>query len=285
MKIGSRCLTALLLVSVLVSTACGAPALPEAEVTAAPPPTHEPTATREPPRRILFIGDSSIYYNLGHAIHLEQLAASASPPMEIEAWDLTSSATSIEGLWHKEAALSKGRENSGGAIAPEEISSGGYDVVVLYIGPHWYVEEPQREYAGKYAEVAEKAGARTVLYMGWPFDPRQYPTYENEDPFDYNAASVQSIADAYGVAVAPVALAWERAMELCPDVELYHTDADHPTIHGTHLSVGVMYATLFGQSPVGLPYRPTEGEGVTEEAAACLQQAAWETVVSYHAQE
>ena len=137
----------------------------------------------------------------------------------------------------------------------------------------------------KVGEVAEKAGARTVLYMGWPFDPRKFPTYENEDPFDYNATVVRTVADEFGVAVAPIALAWERAMESCPDVELYHDDADHPTTHGTYLSASVMYATLFGQSPVGLAYRPTEGGGVDDEAAACLQSAAWDTVVDYQSEE
>jgi hypothetical protein len=145
--------------------------------------------------------------------------------------------------------------------------------------------EPQREYAGKFASVIRDAGARPVLYMGWPFDPRKYPLMEDTDPFDYVAAGVHDISEEFGLDVAPVALAWKMAMAACPELELYQDDADHPTMYGTYLSVNVIYATLFGQSPIGLPYRPTQGGAVTEEGAACLQRVAWETVVEYQSEE
>jgi len=249
----------------------------------------EPTATPQPPRNTLFVGDSSIYYNGGHAFHLEKLTATASPPLDIEAWDITRSAASLEPLWNAEGALACGTEAARSAKASEEISNGTYDAVVLYIGIHYYVVDTQREYASKFISVCRDAGARPLLYMGWPFDPRVYPSSEVEGvtPFDHVAQGVRDMSTELGVGVVPVALAWQRAMEACPAVELYQPDADHPTLHGTYLSVNVVYATLFGRSPVGLSYRPagpTGVAGVTEEEADCLQRVAWETVEEYRAQ-
>ena len=60
------------------------------------------------------------------------------------------------------------------------------------------------------------------------------------------------------------------------------TDLVHPSIHGTYLAVNVVYATVFGESPVGLAYVP---EYITEEEAAFLQRIAWETVEEYQAQQ
>ncbi len=58
-----------------------------------------------------------------------------------------------------------------------------------------------------------------------------------------------------------------------------------------------MYATVFGESPIGLAYIPPPETywvwsyklnrkiGMTEEEAAFLQRIAWETVQEYQAQQ
>jgi hypothetical protein len=62
------------------------------------------------------------------------------------------------------------------------------------------------------------------------------------------------------------------------------SDRIHPNIHGTYLTALTIYAAVFGKSPIGLTYLPSNYPGVTEEEGAFLQRIAWETVQEYQAQ-
>jgi hypothetical protein len=84
-------------------------------------------------------------------------------------------------------------------------------------------------------------------------------------------------------------------MEERPELDMFSTDEVHPSLYGTYLAVNVVYATVFGESPVGLAYVPPDRnfavstgkviEGMSEEEAAYLQRIAWETVQEYQAQQ
>ena len=129
------------------------------------------------------------------------------------------------------------------------------------------------------AEIKE-AGAEPVIFMAWSYERLNWITMEEI------AQAHRDIAAELGADVAPVGLAWQRAMEERPELDLYYLDGDHPSIHGTYLAINVVYATVFGKSPIGLAYQPTRGRvGVTEEEAAFLRRIAWETVQEYQAQE
>lgn len=109
------------------------------------------------------------------------------------------------------------------------------------------------------------------------------------------AQADRNIATELGIDVAPVGLAFQRAMQERPDLDMYDSDGEHPSIYGTYLATNVIYATVFGESPVGLFYLPPEGNymfsnggyprGITKEEAAFLQRIAWETVQAYQAQQ
>jgi hypothetical protein len=63
-----------------------------------PPPPPTPAVVRiEPPRRVLFIGNSFTYYNKGIDHHLRQLAGSASPPVELDVNSQTASSQNLRG--------------------------------------------------------------------------------------------------------------------------------------------------------------------------------------------
>ena len=104
-----------------------------------------------------------------------------------------------------------------------------------------------------------------------------------------------------GVKVAPVGLAFERAIRERPALPLYVADGAHANLRGLYLTLCVLYATLFERSPVGLAYRMDDvaawsleyalwGLGrehdwqLSAEEAAFLQRIAWETVGDYRAQ-
>ncbi len=82
--------------------------------------------------------------------------------------------------------------------------------------------------------------------------------------------------------MAPVALAWQRAMAERPDLGLYLWDKIHQDMCGGYLAAIVVYATVLGKSPIGLASVPL---GVMEDEAAFLQRIAWETIDAYQTQE
>ena len=54
-------------------------------------------------------------------------------------------------------------------------------------------------------------------------------------------------------------------------------DGELPSKYGDYLALCVVYATVTGNSPVGVPYYGF----LAEEEATILQQVAWETVIDY----
>ena len=81
------------------------------------------------------------------------------------------------------------------------------------------------------------------------------------------------IAKELGIKVAPVGLAWKKAKEIRPDLDMYDSDREHPSLYGTYLGVCVIYSTIFEKSPIGHPYLPADG-GVFKEEAVFLQNLA-----------
>ena len=75
--------------------------------------------------------------------------------------------------------------------------------------------------------------------------------------------------------LAPVGDAWRVALRSDPKLVLHDADHKHPNAAGTYLAACVFYATLFGQSPAGLPGRIA---GLSDGDAQRLQAIAWKTV-------
>lgn len=218
--------------------------------------TQAPRAVADPPRKILFIGNSLTYFNDGVYSHLEKLTASAVPPFQIQADSAVVGGQYFKSLWEQ-------FPNTRRAIA------GGYDVVVLQEDlPETKVAD-FREYAPKWVEEVRKTGARPVLLMAWGY--RRLGWISTAEI----AQAHREVGKELKVDVAPVGLAWERVMKERPDLNLFAPDFEHPNILGTYLETVVVYATVFRKSPVDLTYVP---RGVTPEAGTFLRRIAWETV-------
>jgi hypothetical protein len=124
-----------------------------------------------------------------------------------------------------------------------------------------------------------KAGAKTALYM----------THAYVNP-NKNASPdmIRKVEDLYvstgneaGVYVLPVGLAFEEAYRQRPDIRLHKSyDGSHPDLIGTYLAACVVYASLYGKSPVGNSY-DYYGR-VDKETAAFLQRVADETVRKFY---
>jgi hypothetical protein len=259
---------------------------------AAPPPSPVPALPRTPPAtsrpgRVLFIGDSS---SLGLDGLLPKLAASGQQSVTVAS----------ELNWHPGVAFG-GQYELGDAL--EDIRQGKWDVVVLQddLNMDWPGRAAEfTEYGRKFDQAIKQAGAETVFYMVYPYRGFKETTTQEID------AAYGKIGKDLGDKVAPVAVAFQRALKERPDLNLYAEDGEHPSWAGIYLEGCVLYATLFGRSPVGLTYRMQgtapgdwqlssglEREAlmyldganweISEKDAADLQRIAWETVQEYQA--
>ena len=226
----------------------------------------KPTATPEPSAKMLFVGNSFTFWNGGLDLHIEQLARTANPPLVIEADSVVQGGASLETMWED-------------TDARESIGKGGYDVVVLQEDIPETDTDTFFKYALKFAAEIREAGAEPVLFMAWPYERLGWFTMEQI------AQAHRDIATELGIGVAPAGLAWQRAMKERPELDMYDSDQEHPSICGTYLAVNVVYATVLSKNPIGLAYLPSQGGGVTQEEAAFLQRLAWETVQEYQAQQ
>jgi hypothetical protein len=90
------------------------------------------------------------------------------------------------------------------------------------------------------------------------------------------------IARELGATVAPVGVAWKKALVADPKLVLHQADKSHPNPRGSYLAACVFYATLLDKSPLGLPGELRRGwktlVQIPPEEAKRLQEIAWQTV-------
>lgn len=217
-----------------------------------------PMTTAKEPRKLLFVGDSFTFYNGGVGNHVKKLAASAKAPKTLVADSETKGGATLKILWGRPSVHEKIR--------------GGYDLVILQDDIPEYTEhtaKPFFDYAGRFDEEIRKAGSHTVLFMAWPYERLNWVTLPKI------VRAHRELSAKLHIPVAPVGLAFERALAKRPALAMLGPDKEHESLHGTYLAASVIYATLFQESPVGCTYRP---DGVSAEEAAFLQHIAWDTV-------
>jgi hypothetical protein len=216
-----------------------------------------------PPQRVLFIGNShtsrhgGLDWLIGNFVHAEAI------PRAYEAESRTSSGATLE--YHYENG------------AREVITSGDFDTVVLqgYLpGSDTRSAEPFLEYARLLNEEIERSGAETVFFMTWPQGRLDWAELD-----DFVAAHRQISAE-LDAPVAPVGVAFALAAAERPDLALVSEDDVHATWEGAYLAAATVYATLFDQTPEGLPYQL----GLSPDDAAFLQRIAWQAVSDWRAE-
>ncbi len=238
-----------------------------------PASPQQATEVAESPSRILFIGDS---FSMFLKDLFPKLATSTDPPTEVEIGLVWIGGAPLSLHWRRPTTL-------------EKIQTGDWDVVVLQedVAENWHLVDQFPEYAHKFDEEIQQSGAQTILYMHWPWASQAVPSTEQI------AETYGELGTELGAKVAPVGLAWQRALEERPDLDLYIYDQIHANPLGVYLSMCVLYATIFDRSPVEATYRMADvGRYVygwnnpkdwqlSDEDAEFLQRIAWETVTEY----
>ena len=222
--------------------------------------------------RVLFIGNSYTYVNALPWL-TQRLAASASeaPPMVV-AMRAPGGAT-LEQHWNE-------------GTARRMIEQGGWTHVVLQEQSLRPLRDRDKlfTFARLFDAAIKQAGAKTVFYVTWARQNRPETQAGLTEAF-------LDLAEELDAAVAPVGVAWKRALGEQPKLALHFRDGSHPNPTGTYLAACVFYATLFGQSPQGLSRvrfstrfgtpqegEPEEIEPLSDAEAAFLQRIAWEAV-------
>jgi hypothetical protein len=231
---------------------------------AAPVARADAPAASQPRRamRVLFIGNSYTFYN-GSLPAIVQAMAKARG-RDVECVPCVSGGKSLEWHWNQ-------------GKARQALADGPWDVVVLQDFSRQAIDKPRLldEYGRKFAAEIKKAGAKPVFFMTWA---RQH-----------QPEMQQVIADAYekvaaeaNATVAPVGLAWQRALKQDPTLKLHQADKSHPTKAGSYLAACVFYDVLFGVD-VELPSSIDLGKvkiDLPPEQARSLQRIASEVSTS-----
>jgi hypothetical protein len=214
------------------------------------------------PLRVLFVGNSYTFFNEMPAM-VAELAHSAREPRPLQYELAVEGGVTLE--WHQQQPRTL-----------ERIDAGPWDDVVLQEQSLRPVDEAERfyTYGQRLIDRVTVQGARPVLYLTWARQGQ--PAMQTA----LNRAYTE-LARRTGAVVAPVGVAWQRALEADPELPLYTEDGSHPTALGSYLAACVFYTVLYGESAVGLARRMVLGGetlvDLSREQAVELQRIAWES--------
>lgn len=217
------------------------------------------------PIRVLFVGNSQIYYNDLPKI-FETLAESAPKDRpRIKADRAVFGGASLESHWNK----GDGKDTARGKIAAEK-----WDYVIIQ-EIYYAKPEPFNKYARMFHDLIQQHGGKTVLYCTAGIN-KDYPQ-GFEALHDMHIALGKELK----VPVAAAGKAWRTYWGDNPTEEarldLYHADKAHPGRRGSYLSACTLYALITGESPIGLANRLSEepANTIPAEQAKRFQEVAW----------
>ncbi|XUU60553.1 DUF4886 domain-containing protein [Erythrobacter sp. HA6-11] len=229
------------------------------------------------PKRILFVGNSYLYYNDSLHNHLRRMVTAAETAANVE---LTYKSATIGGASLRDHAIDH-------LLKPANLRvDAPFEVVVMQGGSAEPLSAKRRKAFKKtataYAAKVRAAGAEPVLYMTHAYVP-PHARYR-ADMIEDVASLYLETGNAIDALVIPVGLAFAEAYRRNPEMELHKSfDGSHPSLLGTYLAAATVYASLYRTSPVGNSY-DYFGE-VSAEDAEFLQQVAHDTVTQFYGAE
>ena len=202
----------------------------------------------ESPTRVLFVGNSYMYYNDSLHNHVKRIIEELHLGL---AGKLVFKSATIGGarLKHHNIAWLLNHD----AIGVDQ----PFEVVVLQGGSSEVLQaDTQAIYqqtVKAYSELVRQAGAKPFLYM----TPAYVPPHSRAKPglIDVISRSTITAANNAGIPVIPVGLAFEEAYKRKPEMMLHKDfDGSHPSLYGTYLAACVVYLSVYGGSLESLTY-------------------------------
>ncbi len=200
------------------------------------------------PKRILFVGNSYLYYNDSLHNHVRRIAEE-NGPYKLGDYGYKSATIGGARLSHHyiDSLLEPGR------LGIDE----SFELVILQGGSmEPLTEENRSAFAAKAAEMSDKisaTGADVALYMTHAYVP-PHEKYD-ADMIDLIESTYVQTGAAIGAQVIPVGLAFERAYQERPAIELHKPfDGSHPSLLGTYLAACVVYASIYNEQASAIDY-------------------------------
>lgn len=227
----------------------------------------------ESPQRVLFVGNSYLYYGDSLHNHVRRMvdAGGITPLASLEYKSSTIGGAALE--HHPVDWLT-----TPGRIGIKE----PFQLVIMQGGSAEPLSPRRaarfREVVAENTRLIRSRGGQVALYMTHAYAP-PHKQYKPEN-IRLTEALYLAAGNEVGALVIPVGLAFEEAYRRHPELVLHKSDATHPTRIGTYLAASTVYAAVYGKSPVGNPY---DDEGAIDTATARkLQQVAQDTVERFY---
>ena len=227
----------------------------------------------EYPKRILFVGNSYLYYNDSVHNHVERMLIEHYEDQNI----ITKSATIGGSRLHNhniDHLLDYNNLQLDRQIDLLIMQGGSKEVTTLELRSKF------SKTAIDYSRKAQKLGIKTALYMTHAYldnDPRYEPNLIKKIKLAYYDAGKKSKS-----AVIPVGTAYEMAYKERPNIKLHHPDGTHPGLLGTYLGSCVVFAVITSSSPEGLEYNYLNQ--ISKEDLNFLQKIAWKAYLEHKKQ-
>jgi hypothetical protein len=202
----------------------------------------------ETPKRVLFLGNSLVYYNGALQTHTHRIAAAATPPLMVRDGFKSVHITSAF-LHHYPIEFLVQPDNVGFKEPFEIVVLGGSIQEAMSDA----ARAKYRQTAIAFDAVIKKHGGKTAL-LWLPAVVKPNPLADS-DMFGKTQDMMLSVGNEIGALIIPVGLAYQEAYRQRPGIKLQMGyDGSHPTVAGQYLAGAVVYGSLYGKSAVGNPY-------------------------------
>jgi hypothetical protein len=225
------------------------------------------------PKRVLFVGNSYMYYGDSLHNHVRRMvdAGGIAPEDSLQYKSSTIGGAALE--HHPVDWLT-----TPGRIGVKE----PFELVILQGGSGEPLSPTRaakfREVLAENNKLIRARGGRVALYMTHAYAAPH--KQHKPDNLRLTEAMYVEAGNEIGALVIPVGLAFEEAYRRHPELVLHKSDGTHPTLIGTYLAASTVYAAVYGKSPVGNPY---EYYGAIDSVTAKkLQQVAQDTVERFY---
>lgn len=240
-------------------------------VHAASPNVKQPQV--DTPKRVLFVGNSYMYYNDSLHNHVRRLALAADPAVA-KAFQYKSATIGGAPLAH---------HNMDHLTTPGNLGiKEPFELVIMQGNSTDALSEGNRkkfhDKAVEFNKIIIDRGGKTALYM----TPAHIKPSKAASPEMMRKTEDMyvSVGNEINALVIPTGLAFEEAYRQRPDIKLHQDyDGSHPTLIGTYLAACTVYATVYNKPCSGNSYDYYGKVG--KEDAAFLQKVADETVKKF----
>ena len=233
-------------------------------------PSARAAESSDPVVRLLFVGNS--YTRLNELPRMvRRLAASIPNGRRVRSHFAFGAGATLE--WHWE---------QGGVL--RRMRWGGYSHIILQGHSLAALERPDSlmRDARRFAEEAREIGARTILLQTWARKEghelyRKQGMPKSPEAMQARTNAVyETAARGEEAKIAPVGVAWQRALRQRPDLRLHRPDGSHPTLRGSYLAACVLYLAIVPDADLAsASYHPEE---IDEAEAELLRDIAAATV-------